>query len=57
MINIVKQMSVQLGIMKQLKEILEYEAAAGCLESNVPGEEFLFIWIFTEDWTSDWRKY
>lgn len=46
-------MSMQLRIMKYLKEILEYEAPAGSLESKVPGEELLLIWIFTEDWTND----
>ena len=53
MINIVKQMSVQLRIMKYLKEILEHETAAGSLESKVLGEELPFVWIFTEDWTND----
>lgn len=50
--SIMKQMSLQLKIMQYLKEILESEAAAGSLESKVPGEELPFIWIFTEDWTN-----
>lgn len=50
-------MSAQLRIMKYLKEILEYEAAAGRLESEVLGEELPFVWIFTEDWTNEWRQH
>lgn len=49
MINIVKQMSVQPRIMKYLKEILEYETAAGSLESKILGEDLPFVWISTED--------
>ena len=41
MINIVKQMGVQLRRMKYFKEILECEAAAGSLESKVPGKSCL----------------
>lgn len=49
MINIVKEMSVQPRIIKYLKEILEYETAAGSLESKVLGEELPFVWISTEE--------
>lgn len=38
MINIVKQMSVQLGMMKYLKETLRHEAAVGSWRARSRGE-------------------
>jgi len=49
----VKQRSVQLGIVKYLKEILEHGEAAG---KQSPREELPLLWLFTKDWKNIGRK-
>lgn len=57
MINIVKQMSVQLGMMKYLKETLRHEAAVGSRRARSRGGRAPSLWLFTEDWANIKRKY